>query len=167
MFNITLENEIEKGDVRLIQDGDNVKMFISNSRYSLVDNIGYINNFCKKLKDLEYNSVLIFGLGLGILPYYMENFKEISDIDVIEINQNVIDVTTSLGHLKSTNIIHSDLYRHITDKKYDLIIADMWWNFPPYYRSRIKDIEQIYKKNLNEGGKIYIPLADKIIDLEN
>jgi hypothetical protein len=43
----------------------------------------------------------------------------------------------------------------------------MWWNFPPYYRSRIKDIEQIYKKNLNEGGKIYIPLADKIIDLEN
>lgn len=162
MFNITLENKIQRGDVKVIQDGSNLKMTIGEDKYSIIDKIGYITGFCKRLKNFEYNNVLILGLGLGIIPYYIENNTEVIDIDVVEINQNVIDVTSSLNHLKSTNIIHHDLYTYKTDKKYDLIIADMWWNIPPDFRSRVIDIKINYKNNFNNGGVIYIPLINSM-----
>jgi hypothetical protein len=103
----------------------------------------------------------------------MENFKQISDIDVVEINQNVIDVTTSLNHLKSSNIIHANAYKHISDKKYDLIIVDIWWDYQNNVIVDSKIFTDIlvstlfnrYAKNLNIGGKVYVPLLDRIINL--
>ena len=165
MFNIILENEIQKGDVKLIQDGSNLKMTIGEDKYSVRDDIRYITKFCKRLKDFEYNNVLILGLGLGTIPYYIENNTNVTDIDVIEVNQNVIDITSSLNHLKLTNVIQHNCYTYKTDKKYDLIIVDMWWDLPPFFRSRVVDIENNYKNNFNNGSSIYIPLLDKIINL--
>jgi tRNA1(Val) A37 N6-methylase TrmN6 len=164
MFDIRFENDIKYGNVLITKENDKITFSIDNMFY-LQDDIQYINNFCKRLNDLEYNSVLILGLGLGIIPYYLENFKSITSIDVVETNENVILATSDLNHLKSTNIIHHNLYTYQTDKKYDLIIADMWWVLPPYYDSRIQSIERKYKKILNKGGKIYIPILDKIIYL--
>lgn len=164
MFDISFENNIRYDNVKIIKENDKI-IFSIDKMFYLQDDIQYINNFCKRLHELEYESVLVLGLGLGIIPYYLENFKSITSIDVVEIEKNVILAISDLNHLKSTNIIKHNLYTYQTDKKYDLIIADMWWTLPPYYESRILDIERIYKKNLNEGGKIYIPSVDKIINL--
>ena len=172
MFNITLKENIEKGNVRLVQDKSNIKMIIGEDKYSLTDDISYIKMFCKRLDDLEYDNVLILGLGLGTIPFYMENFKGKTNIDVVEVNGNVIKITSSLKHLKSTNIILSEPMSYIPNKKYDLIIYDLWWDDFLKDWGKTKDffIQRAKKKHrthLTENGKIYVPILDLVIDLEN
>lgn len=160
MFDITLGKPIEKGNVTLTQDDNLIRMTVGDDRYYYRDDLRYINMFCKRLKTFQYESVLILGLGLGVIPYYMEKYKNITNIDVIEPNNNIIEITSSLNHLKHTKIYKHDYYNYKTDKKYDLILVDIWWNIPKYKNSEIFGIESHYKKNQN--GIIYFPLFDVV-----
>jgi spermidine synthase len=172
MFNITLEKEINHGMVRVFQDGDNVKMTIGEDRYSLIDSMNYIKYYCKRLDTFKFNSILIGGLGIGNVPFYLENYKSKTNIDVVEYNQYVIEAVKELNHLKHTNIINNNFFLHKTDKKYDLILIDLWWNdfLKDWGKTEdffIKKVKTKFKNNLNKNGKIYVPIIDLIIDLES
>lgn len=162
MFNITLENEIKVDNVSIVNENDKIVFSIDDTFY-LHDDIKYISGYCNKLAYLDYDSVLIGGLGLGIIPYYLENFKNCSTIDVVEINYNVIKSIIKLNHLSSSNIIQCDFLNYSTNKKYDLIIADLWWLKPEHFDIEKEEIINNYSENLNEGGKIYIPIIDEVI----
>jgi len=164
MFDIIFKNDIRYNNVLITKENNKI-IFSIDETYYLNDDISYINNYCYKLSGLEYNDVLIGGLGLGIIPYYLENFKSINTIDVVENNTDVVLATTTLNHLKKTNIINDDFYFYKANKKYDLIIVDLWWLKPKFFKSRKVDIQNNYKNNLKDGGKIYIPISDEIIYL--
>lgn len=162
MFDISFKNNINVNNVSIIKENDKIIFSIDNTFY-LHDDMNYINGYCNKIPYLSFNSVLIGGLGLGIIPYYLENYKSCSVIDVVEINSDVISATTSLNHLSNTNIEHSDFLNFYTEKKYDLIIADLWWLKPEHFEIEKQEILDNYLDNLNDGGKLYLPIIDEVI----
>jgi len=118
---------------------------------------------CKKLKALydgfTFDKVLIGGLGLGLLPQYAKEVKNCSVIDVIENNQELIDY---IDYLESPiNIIKGDALSYTPNKKYDLILIDLWWIEENVTQEIQDNIKNNYNSYLENNGKIIIPLLEK------
>ena len=57
------------------------------------------------------------------------------------------------------NIIEGDMYTYNSDKKYDLIIVDLWWYENEITDQNKSDLLSNWSDNLNTGGKIILPLV--------
>lgn len=159
MLNSFYTQDIISNGVSISMDYDKLLFQIEGVGSLNDDYINYAINFAR-LNIFNFNSILIGGLGFGLLPYYIENNTSANSIDVIEKNLDVITATTQFGHLKNTNIVHHDFLTYTTDKKYDLILVDLWWTFPT--NEEVDTIVSNYTNNLNENGSIYFPTTSKI-----
>jgi hypothetical protein len=121
------------------------------------------NPFYKNSFDgFSYDTVLVVGLGLGLIPYELSEVNGCSKIDVLEIDQEIIDYTISSGHLNSNiNLIQGDIYNYTTKETYDLIIIDTIW----YEHEMSNEVYELLKNrllpNINTGGVLYIPVLNK------
>lgn len=128
-----------------------------------VDAPDYILSYSPDLLDINFNSILVGGLGLGIVPYVCQDF---ASIDVLDNNQDVIDATAQLGHLNSNvNIINDDFTTFVPSTTYDIIMVDIWYN--PLTVELSNQIIAKYNPYLNEGGFIYIPINARVEGLED
>lgn len=124
-----------------------------------IDTTKMISGFAKKLIGLNFNSILISGLGLGIIPYMCQDSTEI--IDVVEIDDKVIELTNSIGHLKSNiNIISSNISEYNCEKTYDVILFDHWMDYTS--QQEMLSLQQKFSPFLNEGGLITIPIHEQM-----
>jgi len=118
---------------------------------------------CTKLKALydgfTFDKILIGGLGLGLLPQYAKEVKNCSVIDVIENNQELIDYIDYLE--PPINIIKGDALSYTPNKKYDLILIDLWWKEEDVTQEIQDNIKNNYNSYLENNGKIIIPLLEK------
>lgn len=107
----------------------------------------------------NYTNVLVLGLGLGTLPQYIKDNKDfVQVIDVVDNNQELIDYVNYLS--TPINIIKADAYTYVPNKKYDLIIADLFWHFE-ITGQNITDLENHYMDHINYNGRIYFPIVPK------
>ena len=113
-------------------------------------------------KDFAYDSVLVAGLGFGLIPNELSEVNKCSKIDVVEISQEVIDYNISSGHLNTNiNIIKGDIFEYITNEKYDLIIIDTIWNENEMSEEQVQALtSKFLTTNLNIGGALYIPIKN-------
>jgi len=119
-----------------------------------VDSPDYITDFCSELLDIEFNSILVGGLGTGNIPYVCQDFAQ---VDVIENDQNIIDIISQLNHLgENVNIINEDIFTFEPTKTYDVIVMDIWYGSIP--EDITENIISKYLPCLNEGGFLYLPL---------
>jgi len=162
MINKILQNSITSNNVKIYMENNKLNFSIDDAHY-LTDDINYPKQFCHRMFDFKFNSILIGGLGLGLIPYYLENYKSIYNIDVIEINQDVINVVTQLNHLKNTNVLLGDVYSHNVKKEYDLILLDLWWLPEELNETNRMNLIHKYERNLTQKGKIYFPINDVLI----
>lgn len=121
-------------------------------------------NLCPKINELTYSSVLIGGLGLGYIPYWILNNTNCQTVDILDNNSELISWTVSNNHLGSNaNLIDGDVYSYTTSNTYDLILMDIWWGVDS---ENIDENEPIlinrFKDNLTPGGSIYICLTGTI-----
>ena len=118
--------------------------------------------FKNSFNGFSYDTVLIVGLGLGLVPQELSEVNKCSKIDVLEIDQEIIDYTISSGHLNSDiNLIQGDIYNYTTTETYDLIIIDTIW-----YEHEMTDedyglLESRLLPNINTGGALYVPIKNK------
>jgi predicted membrane-bound spermidine synthase len=120
----------------------------------MVDSPDYITIYSKELLDINFNSILILGLGLGVQPYVCQDFAQ---VDVVEIDQNVIDINNQLGFLnENVNIIKDDVFTFTPTKTYDIIVFDIIWN--PLTEELTNTLTTKYLPFVNEGGFLYIPI---------
>ena len=114
-------------------------------------------------KDFTYNSVLVAGLGFGLIPNELDKVNNCSKIDVVEINQEVIDYHNISKHLSSDiNIIKHDIFKYTTEDKYDLIIIDTVWEEEDMSDEQVQTLtSKFLNTNLNKGGVLYIPVKKK------
>tara|TARA_R110000803_G_scaffold123600_2_gene191520 strand:- start:222 stop:758 length:537 start_codon:yes stop_codon:yes gene_type:complete len=119
--------------------------------------------FKDSFKDFTYDSVLMAGLGFGLIPYELSEVNTCSKIDVVEISQEVIDYNIDSGHLNSSiNIIKGDIFEYTTLEKYDLIIVDTIWEESEMTEVQYQDlVSRFHSTNLNEGGALYVPVLHK------
>ena len=120
---------------------------------------------CSKLnelyKDFTYDKVLVLGLGLGLLAETLKIEKECSVVDVIDNNQELVNYVNYLDD--SINIEKADAFTYATNKKYDLILVDLWWGHEDITEEVLSNIENRYTPYLENNGRILIPVLHKSI----
>ena len=120
--------------------------------------------FKNSFNGFSYDTVLVVGLGLGLVPQELSEVNKCSKIDVLEIDQEIIDYTISSGHLNSDiNLIQGDIYNYTTTETYDLIIIDTIW-----YEHEMTDEDYGLLKsrllpNINTGGALYVPIKNQFL----
>lgn len=163
VFGITLSEDIENNGYRITKNPHNFNhLFMINPEGDVlsVDNPYYILEYSSELLDVEFDSILIAGLGIGVMPYVCQDFAK---VDVVEINQNVIDLAKQLGHLnENVNIIHDDILTFSVEKTYDIVVIDAFYE--ALSEERISLLEDKYMPFINEGGFLYIPINKGVID---
>jgi len=117
---------------------------------------------CKKVntlyEGLSYDKVLVCGLGLGLIPQYLKIQESCSVVDVIDNNNELITWVNSEGFLDDgINIIEGDVLTYIPDKKYDLILIDIWWNESEITEDIKNTLKTNYLSHLNDDGKLLLP----------
>ena len=118
--------------------------------------------FKNSFNGFSYDTVLIVGLGLGLVPQELSEVNKCSKIDVLEIDQEIIDYTISSGHLNSDiNLIQGDIYNYTTIETYDLIIIDTIWYEHEMTDENYELLENRLLPNINTGGALYVPIKNK------
>lgn len=127
------------------------------------DNIYFIEKFLHRLYDREFTSILCGGLGLGVAPYMCQSFCD--TVDVIEIDSDLVQLINTAGYLsQNVNIIQGDVLTFQPQQKYDVILVDIWQNELGDFQSQAELIKQKYIPHLNEGGLLYLPLEDMLLN---
>lgn len=122
----------------------------------LVDDVAtYILEFTPELLDKEFNSILVGGLGLGVVPFVVQDFCD--TIDIIEIDTNIININQQLDVLNSkVNVIEGDVFTFQPTKTYDIILIDVMYR--PMSEEMTNNLTSKYLPFLNEGGFLYYPI---------
>jgi len=114
----------------------------------------------------SYDSVLVAGLGFGLIPQELITSKNCSKVDVVEINQEVINYNNTSGHLDSNiNIIQGDIHSYTTSEMYDLIIIDTIWQESEMTEDQWQALVTRFTNNLNTNGAIYSPILTKWVTI--
>lgn len=125
----------------------------------MIDACNFIKLYGKRLMEIDYNSVLFVGLGLGIFPYLSQDTT--LEIDVVEINEDIITMCNNINHLKpNVNIINADIYNFVTDKKYDLIVFDIWNEKSLNFTQQTEELTALFANNLTLNGEVHFPLLN-------
>ena len=114
-----------------------------------------INTMEPYIQSVEGN-ILVLGLGLGYYPFMISQKKNIKNITIVELDQNIIDIFNShllplFPHKEKIKIIKGDAITYLKNNKshYDYIFADLWHNpedgLPIYLK--IKKIEKLHKNS--------------------
>ena len=100
--------------------------------------------------------VLIGGLGLGIVPRWLESKS--NTITIVEFSRDVINLVYDYIKTPKMNIIHDDIENYLinTVNNFDFIYLDTWADLDP---SRLNEI--VYLKNLAQ--KILKNDTDRVI----
>ena len=111
-------------------------------------------------EDFKGKDVLLLGVGAGtIARLLLEKYPDVK-ITGVDNNQEVINAAMDnfkLGEIKmKIEIADGFAYIKSTNKKFDLIICDMWsgYNFP--FKMLMPEFIEDCKKRLNKGGQVYI-----------
>ena len=131
-----------------------------NNRVYSDDNLLYLTEYCKELLNIDFNSILIAGLGLGNIPYQLKNNSSCSTIDVVDNNQEIIDLTMSAGYLDGVNVINGDVFSYTPTQNYDIILLDVWLcpGCIENMEAEISTLVTKYLPFLNDGGFVYVPI---------
>ena len=149
-FNVFKNNGVVtmefNNNVFLNDDKNYTKLFLGRCNKCNPFYKDFFNNF-------EFDTVLVAGLGLGLIPQELIEVNKCSKVDCLEISQEMIDYTHNSGHLnQNINLIQGDIYQYSTSNMYDLIIIDTIWQKHNMSDDQWNILVKKYKPNLNPKG---------------
>lgn len=163
LLDLEITNPIISGNAK-VESTNGTLTFSLDDKFFTADSVEYITVFSPGILNISFSSILIGGLNMGLIPYYIENNFTGVEIDVVESNTGVIEVVNEMGHLsQNVNILHADPITYSTTKKYDLILMDIWWFDNQQTVEDKSTIISNYSNNLNTGGKFYFPIIKELI----
>lgn len=123
-----------RGLKRYIKAGVPYKRLLRHGDQCYLNGYTVMSNTPAEIADLSpfldqaRGSVLIFGLGLGVVVQALMNKRDITSITVIEIDPDVIKLagTHYLSVSRKLKIIEGDAFKYYDETKYDAIWFDIW-----------------------------------------
>ncbi len=103
-------------------------------------------NTCQKFIDNANGKVLILGLGIGMVIMPLLKDPDITQIVVIEKEQELINLITPYIRHKKLTIIQGDACEYEPDQLYDTVILDIWANICSDNYKDMKLLEKRYRK---------------------
>jgi hypothetical protein len=98
-------------------------------------------------------SVLIGGLGLGIILLAIQKKKEVKRIVVVEKEMElIIRIASQLPLNNKVEIVHGDILTWETDEKFDTQYFDIWNHISGDNWAEMKALNARYRKNRNKGA---------------
>jgi spermidine synthase len=162
LYTVNLESDITYPNVTISSNSDILRMTVSEGVY-IDDDDKYITKFIPQLVSMSFDSVLIGGLLLGLVPYYIQENKQYTKMTVVEKDINIINAVTELQVLGETvEIVNEDFLTYVPTQSYDLIISDVHWGSPsmePNWESEIETLKSRYTNYLSTGGTLIVPLT--------
>ena len=73
-------------------------------------------------------------------------------MDVVDNNRELIDHVDWID--TSINVVEADAYSYSTDKKYDIIIDDLYWDESEVTQQDKQDLVDNYRDNVKVNGMI-------------
>jgi len=113
-------------------------------------------------ENATWDNILVIGLGLGVLPQYIKENKSPTVIDVLDDNSDLISYVNFLD--SNINIIEGDAYTYTPNKKYDIIIVDLYWNESEVTAEMKTNLINNYSSHLESGGIIVLPISGIILE---
>jgi len=173
LFNILYSSEGLLGQVKVMDYNLNMDSFgvmpirgllVNNTWQTIInssDNTGMLDYvyFMRPLfsRYSENNNALLIGLGGGTLC--SEIHKKNIDVDVVEIDKRLKNISIKYFGLDSRTKIYIDdgrHYLHTTENKYDIIIFDAFLGEnPPWQLLTLESFEKV-KKLLKPNGALFI-----------
>jgi hypothetical protein len=156
-------NYLESGEVQIFFK--NLGSVFPDSLNSYTDNDYFINVYGKQIKDISNKNILFLGLGLGLMPFYLQSTN--NNIVVIERDQNLISIINSYGYLSSNvTTIQGDVFdmrlETTLSNTFDYVISDIHYSCNENYYSEKNLIINNYNDNIITNGLIYFPVEDYI-----
>jgi hypothetical protein len=113
-------------------------------------------------ENVTWGDVLMIGIHGGYKAQYIIENKNVTSLDVIDDNQDLIDYVDYIDN--SITVTHtSDMSTYDSIKKYDLVIVQCY-HWPSDYTSEIRDnLKTHYSSLLKEGGSVVVPIINKVL----
>lgn len=147
--------EASGANYSISKDGTNV-LFTYKNGYSYSDG-KYVDRLCSPLTG-NYSTALVGGLGIGTIPEWLAIEKS-CNVDVVEIDNELINEISTQNYLDSkVTLVEGDINSYTSDKTYDIIVLDIWWDFYEITDSVRSTLITKYTEYLNPDGEIYFPL---------
>jgi len=138
------------GAIDFVKAGNYVKLiidreiFMSDTPMERRSNIQFVSN--------ANGRVFIAGLGIGLIVHNILKKKEVTEVVVIESNQDVIDlVGPKFSHDSRVKIVHGDVLEFMPVKGdlYDTVYFDIWCDISDRNYPQMKLLHKRWKYNLN------------------
>lgn len=140
---------------------DTVKLTFLGTPHNYLDEEEYVTHYCQPLlaSNHSYDSVLVGGLGMGLIPEWIANNTSCTTIHVIDNNSELRTWVSNENYLDSSiNIYAGDAYTYTPTQNYDLILMDIWWGSETEATDGTgAGLKDRYIPYLNSGGKYYAP----------
>ena len=154
---------IESGELQIFFK--NLGSIFPDSLNSYTDNNYFKNVYSKRINNLTNKNILFLGLGLGLMPYSLQNTN--NNIVVIEKDQNLISIVSSYGYLgNNVQIIQGDVFdmrlETTLSNTFDYVVSDIHYSCDSNYYIEKNLIITNYSDNILENGTIYFPVEDYI-----
>ncbi len=165
-INKTLSVVLSRGSYRL--DAENATYSFENKYRSFLTAFEKTN-----LNDKKLEHVLILGLGLGSIPFMLENHfqTQCKSFTTVEIDQVVIDLAKKYlpkAIVDKTDFICEDafVYKNPSNKKFDLIAFDVFIDDVTDEKFRSVNYLKTLKSQLSKNGVLYYNLMSDSANLE-
>ena len=152
---------LESGELQIFFKG--LGSVFPDSLNSYTDDDYFTNVYGKRIHNITNKSILFLGLGLGLMPFSLQNTN--NNIVIIEKDQNLISIISSYSYLaNNVQIIQGDIFDmrlEITlSNSFDYIVSDIHYSCDSNYYTEKNLIINNYNDNLVTNGIIYFPVED-------
>ena len=152
---------LESGELQIFFKG--LGSVFPDSLNSYTDDDYFTNVYGKRIHNITNKSILFLGLGLGLMPFSLQNTN--NNIVIIEKDQNLISIISSYSYLaNNVQIIQGDIFDmrlEITlSNSFDYIVSDIHYSCDSNYYTEKNLIINNYNDTLATNGILYFPVED-------
>lgn len=123
------------------------QIVMSNTPMEMETNVNFVT--------VAHGNVFVAGLGIGLVLLAIQNKPEVTEITILEKEQEVIDLIAKHLPLNSkVKLVKGDAFTYKTDEKFDVLYFDIWNSISAENYEEMKALTKLYRKNKAKGGTI-------------